>query len=206
LRILANRDKELSKEIDVIAKDLLADVSLDEVADCVQAELESLAVEDVWDRSGTRRDGYIDTGETAWQMFEAALEPFREDMLKYQQLFMLEQAEAVCLGILKGVYDFQWYSKTEFKDWTVDAPGEFFWTYLGEWKKHFKQRSSPAKLNQFLTEHCLKWAVRRRNWNFKTCSQASERRVLWCVFSGQQPPDLRSLFARLLSDLISGTS
>ena len=76
LRILANRDKELSKEIDVIAKDLLADVSLDEVADCVQAELESLAVEDVWDRSGARRDGYVDTGETAWQMFEAALQPF----------------------------------------------------------------------------------------------------------------------------------
>jgi hypothetical protein len=55
---------------------------------------------------------------TDW--FEAALEPFREDMLKYQQLSMLEQAEAVCLGILKGVYDFQWYSKTEFKDWAVD--------------------------------------------------------------------------------------
>ena len=160
LRILANRDKELSKEIDVIAKDLLCDVSLDEVADCVQAELESLAVEDVCDRSGTRRDGYVDTGETAWQMFEAALEPFREDMLKYQQLSMLKQAEAVCLGILKGVYDFQWYSKTEFKDWAVDAPAEYFWTYLGEWKKHFKQRQSPTKLNQFLTEHCLKWAER----------------------------------------------
>jgi hypothetical protein len=93
---LANRDKKLSKEIDAIAKDLLGDVSLDEVADSVQSELESLAVEDVWDRSGARRDGYVDTGETAWQMFEAALEPFREDMLKYEQLSMLEQAEAVC--------------------------------------------------------------------------------------------------------------
>ena len=160
LRILANRDKELSKEIDAIAWDLLADVAFDEVADCVQAELESLAVEDVWDRSGARRDGYVDPGETAWQMFEAALEPFREDMLKYQQLSMLEQAEEICLGILKGVYDFQWYSKTEFKDWAVDAPGQFFWTYLGEWKKYFKQRLSPAKLNQFLTEHCLKWSKR----------------------------------------------
>ena len=102
LRILANRDKELSKEIDAIAKDLLADVSLDEVADCVQAELESLAVEDVWDRSGARRDGYVDPGETAWQMFEAALEPFREDMLKYQQTSMLEQVQEICLGILKA--------------------------------------------------------------------------------------------------------
>ncbi|MHB8973737.1 MAG: hypothetical protein ACYC3X_15500 [Pirellulaceae bacterium] len=158
LRILAHRDKELSQEIDVIAKNLLANVSLDEVAECVQAELESLAVEDVWDHSGARRDGYVDTGETAWKMFEAALEPFREDMLKYQQLSMFEQAEVVCWGILQGVYDFQWSSKTEFKDWAVDAPAEFFGTYLGEWKKHFEPRSSRAKLNQFLAEHCLKWA------------------------------------------------
>ena len=160
LRVLADRDKKLSQEIDVIAKDLLGDVSMDEVADCVQAELESLAVEDVWDRSGRRRDGYVDTGDTAWQMFEAALEPFREEMAKYQQLSMPKQAEAVCLGLLKGVYDFQWYSKTEFKDWAVDAPGEYFWIYLEEWKKHFQQPSSTSRMNQFLTEHCVKSAER----------------------------------------------
>jgi hypothetical protein len=160
LRTLANRDKELSREIDAIARDLLGDVSLDEVANCVQAEFESLAVEDVWDQSGARRGGYVDPGEMACQMFASELEPFREDMRKYQQLSMFEQAEAVCLGILKGVYDFQWYSKTEFKNWAVDAPVESFWEYVGEWKTHFKQRSSPEKLQQFLTEHCPKWAER----------------------------------------------
>ena len=160
LRILAKRDKKLSKEIDGIAKNLLADVSIDEVADCVQAELESLDVQDVWDRSGKTRNGYVDTGETAWNMFEAALEPFREEMEKYRQLSMLEQAEAVCLGILKGVCDFQWNSDTEFKDWAVDAPAEFFWTYLEEWKQHCKQRSSVAKIEQFLTENCLEWSER----------------------------------------------
>ena len=93
-------------------------------------------------------------------MFEAALEPFREEMVKYQQLSMPKQAEAVCLGILKGVYDFQWYSQTEFKDWAVDAPGQFFWIYLEEWKKYFQQRSSASRMSQFLTEHCLEWAER----------------------------------------------
>jgi hypothetical protein len=160
LRILAKRDKKLSSEIDVIAKDLLADVSIDEVAGCVQEELESLDVEDVWDRSGAKRDGYVDTGETAWEMFEAALEPFREEMEKYRQLSMLEQAEAVCLGILKGVYDFQWHSETEFKDWAVDAPDEYFWTYLEEWKQCFKQRSSVTRIKRFLMEHCLAWSER----------------------------------------------
>ena len=98
-----------------------------------------------------RRDGYVSTGETAWQRFEAALDPFREDMLKYQQLSMLAQAEAIYLGTLKGIYDFEWYSTTEFKDWAVDAPSEFFSTYLGEWNEHFQERSSHAKLNQFLS-------------------------------------------------------
>ena len=160
LRVLANRDKELSSEIEAIVKELLADVSLDQVAECVKSQLESLSVEDVWDRSGARRDGYVEPGETAWQMFEAAMEPFREDMLKYQQLSMHEQADAICFGILKGVYDFEWHSTTEFKDWAVDAPVEFFSTYLGEWNEHFQERSSHAKLHQFLTAHCPKWADR----------------------------------------------
>ncbi len=160
LRILAERDRELSQEIDVIARDLLAEVSMDEVADCVQAELESLAVEDVWDRSGRRRDGYVDTGDAAWSMFENALEPFRKELAKYQQLSMPKQTEAVCLGILKGIYDFRWSSQTEFKDWAVDAPAEFFWVYLEEWKKSFRQRSSTSRMNQFLTEHCGQWAER----------------------------------------------
>jgi hypothetical protein len=127
LRILAERDRELSQEIDVIARDLLADVSMDEVANCVQTELESLAVEDVWNRSGRRRDGYVDTGDAAWSMFDDALEPFGEELAKYQQLSMPKQAEAVCLVILKGIYDFRWSAQTEFKDWAVDAPAEFFW-------------------------------------------------------------------------------
>ena len=70
------------------------------------------------------------------------------------------QAEAVCLGILKGVYDFQWHSKTEFKNWAIDAPGEYFSSYLEEWKKHFQRPSSTSRMNQFLTEHCVKWSER----------------------------------------------
>ena len=93
-------------------------------------------------------------------MFEAALEPFRGDMAKHQKLSMKKEAEAVCWGILKGIYDFKWYSKTEFKDWAVDAPGEYFGIYLDEWKKQFQQRSSASQMNQFLTEHCPKWAER----------------------------------------------
>lgn len=117
-----------------------------------------LSVEDVWDQSGAKRDGYVSTGETAWQMFEAAMEPFREDILKYQQLSMSAQAEAIYLGILKGVYDFEWCSTTEFKDWAVDVPAEFFSSRLGEWEEHFPKRSSLAKLKQFLTAHCPRWA------------------------------------------------
>ena len=160
LRILADQDRKMAQQIDVIVRDLLADVSMEVVADCVQAELESLAVEDVWDRSGRRRDGYVDTGDTAWSMFDDALEPFREEMAKYQQLSMPKQAEAVCLGLLKGIYDFRWSSQTEFKDWAVDAPAEFFWAYLEEWMKLFQQRASASRMNQFLKEHCGQWAER----------------------------------------------
>ena len=98
---------------------------------------------------------FLARGEAAFQQWWDELDPADIcDQIK------LDYTTARCLGILKGVYDFQWYSKTEFKDWAVDAPGEYFWIYLEEWKKYFQQRSSASRMIDFLREHCLKWAER----------------------------------------------
>jgi hypothetical protein len=45
----------------------------------VTDELESLDVDDIFDKSGARRDGYVDPGDAAFQMFEEALAPFLQD-------------------------------------------------------------------------------------------------------------------------------
>ena len=70
LRRLADRDPEWARVIETMAKDLLSAVDAGDVAADVLAELESLSVEDVWDRAGPRHGGYSDPGEVAAEMIK----------------------------------------------------------------------------------------------------------------------------------------
>jgi hypothetical protein len=133
-------------------------VAIDDVAAKVQVGLESIDIEDVFDRAGSKRGGYVDPGDAAWEMFEEALEPFQEEVAKYKQLSMQKEAELTYLGILKGIYDFPRESSTEYKQWAVDAPVEYFAMILGDWKNLFKGHLPFERMRDFLDTHCPDWA------------------------------------------------
>lgn len=168
LKVLADRDQNLAKEIDAVARELLGRVEIDEIAAQVQMELELLHVEDVWDRAGATRYGYVDPGDSAWEMFDEALERFREEVRKYKQRSMLKESELFCHGILKGIYDFDKESSTEFKQWAADAPGEYFGQILDDWKKLVEGRPSLSSMRDFLQSHCPDWA----EWAMKSLDRA----------------------------------
>ena len=50
--------------------EILSAVNVDEIAANVQRALELLQVEDVWARAGANREGYVEPGDVAWEMFE----------------------------------------------------------------------------------------------------------------------------------------
>lgn len=160
LQVLAERHEHLAQEIDAVAKELLSRVEMDDVAAHVQMELECLHVEDVWDRSGATRDGYVDPGEAAWEMFEEALKPFQDEMEKYKQLSMQEESALICQGLLKGIYHFDKESSTEYKEWAADAPGEYFAMMLDDWKTLFEGQPPFSDMQVFLQTHCPDWAER----------------------------------------------
>lgn len=56
-------------------------------------------VEEPWDRSGATRNGYVDSSDTSWEMFEKALDPFLEELRRYQNLSMMKQALNYCMGV-----------------------------------------------------------------------------------------------------------
>ena len=157
LNVLAMRDSAIAKMIDEVALEIFRGVNADEVADQVQSELEFLQVEDVWDRSGSTRNGYIDPGDAAWEMFEEALKPFRDEAEKYRCLAMFKEADLCLKGILKGIYDFDRKSSTEYKDWAVDAPGEYFGLILDDWKKLHKGRQAIDDMRKFIEKNCPDW-------------------------------------------------
>ncbi len=132
---LAKEDPKIATRIEQIAMDYLSDVDIEDIASQVYLGLDSIEVEELWDRSGRTRNGYVEPAEMAFQMFEEALEPFLDEMQKYQNLSMFAEAKGYCIGILKGICKFENDSLSEYKDWAVDAPADFFEQILDDWKK-----------------------------------------------------------------------
>jgi hypothetical protein len=58
------------------AKNLLTAVDVDETADEVFCVLDSIDVQDCWDRSGKSRYGYTEPSEAAVELVEEELQPF----------------------------------------------------------------------------------------------------------------------------------
>ena len=154
LKRLAASDSRIRKKAEEIAAELIGDVDVDDVAEELLWELDSIPVEDVWDKSGPTRDGYVDPGDCAWQLLEDALEPFTRQLHKCQELSLKEQAKLHCMGILKGIHRFQTESTSEFKSWSVDAPGEFFVSVYQQWKKQTNRKKDISEMMKFIESLC----------------------------------------------------
>jgi hypothetical protein len=137
LKILSSiieRHSELHDEIVQIANELLCDINFNDIAFDVRNNLDGIEVEELWERSGSKRYGYVDVSEESWVMFEEALEPFLNEMEKYQKMGLEKEAKNYCIGIINGIKDYDVNSNSEFKDWAVDAPSEYVDRVFEKWK------------------------------------------------------------------------
>jgi len=148
------KDPRIRKRAEAVALAMVGDVDMDAVAEEVSWALDSIAVEDVWDNSGGTRDGYVDPGEYAWELFANALEPFEKHLRKCHGLSLAKQAKLQCMGILKGIWRFESESKSEFKDWAVDAPDGNMTRVFDEWRKMSKNLNDIAEVKSFMESLC----------------------------------------------------
>lgn len=135
LRLLAEQSNEVREKIQLLAMEILSDVDPESISDDVYAELDGLDVEELWDRSGKTRHGYVDPGEEACEMFEEVLNPFIDEMKKYQKMGLNEEAKNYCIGIIMGISKYSEESNSQFLDWAADVPAEYMNTVIDEWKK-----------------------------------------------------------------------
>jgi len=61
---------------------------------------------------------------------------------------------------LQGIYDFDKDSSTQYKEWAVDAPGEYFGRVVDTWKEIYHGRPPLSKVESFVKEHCPDYAER----------------------------------------------
>lgn len=157
LQRLANSDEDLARRIAEMAMAQLSQVDPEEVAEGLYDELNALVVEEVWDRAGKTRHGYIEPGEAADQMIEEVLEPYLVELSKYQKLDLNTQANKMCMGLLLGFYQFEHESTSEFKNWAVDAPIIFAETVVDTWKTGTPGRADVKAVRAFIEEELGGW-------------------------------------------------
>ena len=158
LKNLAREDPELRKKIEAMVIDILGEVDTDEISGEVFYELDAIKVEDLWERSGKTRGGYVDPSEESWEMFDEALEPFILDQERFKNLGQIQKARSYGMGILQGIYQFEHESKSEFRDWASDAPLDRFVDILNTWKSSFPSEKDHVAMQKFLAKNCPKWS------------------------------------------------
>jgi hypothetical protein len=142
-------------------KNLLMAVDVDETADEVFCVLDSIEVQDCWDRSGSSRHGYTEPSEAAVELVEEELQPFYDQAKRYRELSMAEQETTYCMGVILGIYRYEHESKSEFREWCVDVPLEcagYAGYLLDTWHERPQDTASAEAMDEFIERRCPKWA------------------------------------------------
>jgi hypothetical protein len=163
IRRLAKTDKVLKEKIVELAENLIRAVDVDEVCECVFDALDCIDVHELWDRAGPNRDGYTSPEEMSFEMFEEAIAPYIKEMHRLFDLKMHREAKLYCMGILKGIYQYEADSGSKFKDWATDIPGETFGSILRSWGKNSKIKDK-NEMKNYIHEECpdwFEWAIKQ---------------------------------------------
>jgi hypothetical protein len=124
LRLFLERHPELWKETEALAKSVIGDVSIEDVADAVEGEIRALDLEDLNSRAGSHAYGYIEPSEAAWELVEETVMPFLDDIKRRVESGQFDAALASCAGVVLGLYRLRDNNRDEFLGWAPDSPDE----------------------------------------------------------------------------------
>jgi len=159
LKRLSENEGEIGEAVRAEARNLLMAVDLDTTADEVFFVLDSIDVQDCWDRSGRTRHGYTEPSEAAVELVEEELQPFYDQTARYHALDMPEQEMTYCMGVILGIYRYEHESKSEFREWAADIPIECAGYLLSTWRQRNQNAVAAEAMDEFLRQRCPKWAM-----------------------------------------------
>jgi hypothetical protein len=154
---LCRRGGVLPDAIVAEAMVILTEIDVDSIADEVFVALDSIDVQDCWDRSGRSRDGYTSPDEAATEIIEEEIQPYLDQIERYRALAMPEQELAFCMGVLLGIYRYMKESRSEFSEWSTDIPAECAGLLMDQWRKRQKGKASIGAMQTFIRARCPEW-------------------------------------------------
>ena len=158
LKCLLARHPELRPEAEMLAREVLTDVSVMAVADDVGAAVLQFDYDDLNARAGRHSWGYVEPVEAAWELLEEAVEPFVDDMKRYLEIGLEEQAKLFCQGILLGLYRVRDGAGNDILNWAPDFAAEEAGFVLDVWSKSGQTEQGGRQLSRdFVDEHIPEW-------------------------------------------------
>jgi hypothetical protein len=101
----------------------------------------------------------VDPSEAAYSMVVELVEPYLEEIRRYQQLKMSPQAKYLCMGVLEGLYGFEHESLSPVKDWASDTFFGQAQDCLTKWLAGQPAAKQIQQMRQFVQERLPLWAA-----------------------------------------------
>ena len=118
------RHPDLKDEANIIANDLLNDISVETVSEEVTDLVLGVGLEALGNRAGKRPWGYVEPGEAAWVVLEESIEGIQNDMKRRMKVGLELSAEKLCQGIVIGLYNAMEAKCDGALAWAPDFPAE----------------------------------------------------------------------------------
>lgn len=154
---LNEKGGEIGEAVLAEATNLLRAVNMETTADEVFFVLDSIDVQDCWDRSGRSRHGYTEPSDAAVELVEEELQPFYDQAARYRELGMAEQETTYCMGVILGIYRYEHESKSVFREWCSDVPIECAGYLLDTWRERNQGTARTQAMDEFIQLRCPKW-------------------------------------------------
>jgi hypothetical protein len=157
---LLDKHPELKSEAKELATQMMSAASMEEVAEEVYLEITSVDLEALNGRAGSHSWGYVEPSEAAMELLTEAVEARVEEMKRSLELGLLAPAEALCAGIVEGLYRARDARSDGALGWAPDFPAEEAGFVVEEFLKGCRpasRKAAQANLMKVLTTLTPEW-------------------------------------------------
>jgi hypothetical protein len=161
LKQLLEKHPELRPEAEQFAMAYVASISAEEIAQGVCDRLIGIDLEELNGRAGKHSWGYVEPGEAAIELMDESIQDLVDDMKRKAELGLLPAAQAVCVGIVQGLYQARDTNSDGALGWAPDFPGEHADYVVGDFLRacpREKQKEARKSLAEVLAKCAPEWA------------------------------------------------
>lgn len=114
----------LVHEAEEIARVTITGSGAEAIAEDVEQVVLGLGIDAIGERSGRKSWGYVDPTQAAWDLLDAEVAPFVEEMERHIELGFETPATTACAGIVLGLYRCRGKNSDQVLGWAPDFPTE----------------------------------------------------------------------------------